>query len=120
MKLPWVSREALDYAKQEAREWSRLCSDMNAREVETSRRYDALLEKYHALKVAGAAAPPAPAQPREVDAVTQAIIAMSRGRPLLYQHYATYVTKARALGVDDETIAKAIIEGEPDDQGVPL
>ena len=82
-------------------------------------RYDALLEKYHALKVAGGAPPQAVAE-RPVDVVTQAIITKSRGNPTLYAHYGSYVAKARAMHIDEEVIADAIMRGEDDDQGVPL
>lgn len=86
---------------------------------ELSARYEALLERYHALRVTGGQLPQA-VEPRPVDAVTQAIIAKSRGNPALYAHYGTYVATQRAMHVEEDEIANAILRGVEDNDGVPI
>lgn len=75
-------------------------------------QYEALLAKYHDLRVQGAA-PPAQVE-RAMDPVTQAIIARSRNNPLLHRHYQTYVAEQRAMGLDEGEIAQAILRGTDD------
>jgi len=52
MRLPWVSREQYEYAVEIGKKWGTVAA--NAFD-----RYDALLEKYHTLRLAGAAPEPA-------------------------------------------------------------
>lgn len=128
MRWPWVSRAAYE-AEVESREaWMkeavqfRVSSSAWAEQATALiRSYDALLEKYHALKLQGAAKPePVPALPkREPDPVTQAVIAMAQGRPALYAHYNSHVAKRRAEGAEEAEIAKEILTGVEDDMGVP-
>lgn len=115
MRWPWVSREMYELA----------IGDCNAKYEslrQSERRYDALLDKYHALRSAGASLPEPKSEPlpaKEPDIVTQAIIAKSRGNPALRKHYADYVREQRAMNVSDEDIAAGIIQGDNDDGGVP-
>lgn len=84
-------------------------------------RYDALLDKYHELRLAGAFVPgpaPAPAAKPAPDPVTQAIILKAGSSRQLRKHYADFVTEQRTAGVSDEEIAQAIIQGVTDDEGV--
>lgn len=101
-------RDSLTYAREEARE--------------QRARYDALLDKYHALRVAGAnpAAPaPEPQAKAAPDPVTQAMIARGAGNRALMKHYAQYVTEERAKGTTEATIAANILAGETMEDGVP-
>lgn len=78
MKLPWVSRGQYDAMT------SRLIAEV-VREREAAldalRRHDALLARYHQLKLQGAAevAPPTPAVTKPVDRIADAIDTASRG-----------------------------------------
>ena len=112
MRMPWISRDVVDWLRDEV--------NQKTEELRIARaEYHDLLDKYHALK-AGGAVIPMQAQSREIDPVTQAVIAKSRGNPVLYQHYGTFVATQRALGSPEEEIAGLILHGIPDDQGVPL
>lgn len=89
-------------------------------------RYAELLDKFTALRIAGADVPepkPGPAPKAEPDPVTQAIITKAGRSPVLRKHYGEYVREQRAAGVDDADIAKAILAGQsldPELDGVPL
>lgn len=120
MKWPWVSRAVVDEAEGQARELvGRSFALTQQLECERA-RYDALLEKYHALKVVGAAPEVirAPIEAPEPDPVTQAILARSHGNARLYQHHVAFANRQRALGIDETNIALAIQIGMPDDAGV--
>lgn len=128
MKWPWVSRELLDEQIERA---NRLAAQVNALTMHNESlanivnadgaRLDNLLAKYHELKLQGAAKPePVPAlQRREPDAVTQAVIAMAKGKPGLFAHYNEHVARRRAEGTEESEIAKEILTGVEDDMGVP-
>lgn len=112
MRWPWVSREDFDAQTEQA---TSLLADER-------QRYDALLEKYHALRTSGASVPEPKPEPRkapEPDAVTQAIIKKSGNSKLLRKHYAEYVANCRAGGIGEDEIAQSILVGETDDGGVP-
>lgn len=116
MKWPWVSRA--DYDRLQV---------LRERDSETLReeraRYDALFEKYHALRVEGANIPLPAAPKAEPSAVMQAIIAKSgRGANarILRKHYEDYVNLQRAANIPEEEIAAAIRAGEDATEwGVP-
>lgn len=112
MKWPWVSREVVTVLKDE-------CAHLNLRLTVAEKRHADLLDKYHELKANGAVVP-MQAQPREIDQVTQAVIAKSRGNPVLYAHYGTFVATQRALGASEDAIAQQILHGTEDNAGVPL
>lgn len=82
-------------------------------------RYDALLDKYHALRLVGGVSPQPVAERRD-DPVSQAIIAKARGNPALYAHYASYVATQRAMRIPEDSIVQSILRGVDDDLGVPL
>jgi hypothetical protein len=125
MNWPFVSRAALDASEERYRT---ACAYALKREesllVQVARgvdRYDTLLEKYHALKVAGATVP-GPVAPPLIpvpDRVMQAILKKAGGSRALRKHYADYVTAQRHAGEDDVTIAQAILAGQTDESGVP-
>lgn len=118
--MPWVAQSTLDQLRADVlAERAALDAARNTADA----RYADLLEKYHALRVAGAntadAAPPR-AERAEPDPVTQAIIKRSGGNPLLRKHYAEYVRDQRSAGTADEDIAKSILEGQSlVDEGIP-
>lgn len=112
MSLPWVSRDVVTCLREEV---NRKTQELR----EAKDEYHALLDKYHALKVSGAVVPQTPV-PREVDVVTQAVIAKSRGNPLLFKHFGTFVATQRAYGANEDSIAQEILNGVPDDTGLPL
>lgn len=78
-------------------------------------RYDALLEKYHALKLAGAAEPVvgAPVPKAEPDPVLAAIRLAARGDAGLSHAMLQQVTRDRRAGLPDEFIINQIEAGVP-------
>lgn len=112
MILPWVSREVVTLLKENV-------AQLTERLARADERYADLLDRYHALKASGAVTPMEP-KPRELDPVTQAVIAKARGNPVLYQHYGTFVATQRALGASEDGIAQQILHGIDDDAGIPL
>lgn len=131
MRWPWVSRATLKARVGESLDREDRLRVMLGEEREywrgrmehVSREYGVLLERYHALRFAGAnpAAPaPDPQAKAQPDPVTQAMIARGAGNRALMKHYATYVTEERAKGTTEATIAANILAGETmDDGGVP-
>lgn len=115
MSLPWVSRESYDMLI--------ALHNATAQDLTASfERFDALLEKYHALKLAGASVPEPKAEPqppKEPDPVTSAIIARAGKSQALRKHYYEFVNEQRKEGVPDDEIAHAILTGVDDDAGVP-
>lgn len=92
-----------------------MIADFQRRMDMATARYDALLDKYHALKVSGAIdTTPQPEKP--VDVVTQAIMAKAHGHPILFRHFQTYVAERRALGTPDQDIANEIMRGQSDQE----
>ena len=85
-------------------------------------RYDLLLDKYHALRAAGANPAPEvsePLPPKEPDVVTQAILSETKLRHLPRDFFTAYVASQRRDGLDEEAIAAAIRMGQDDADGVP-
>lgn len=114
MRLP-VSQDVVqamiaEFQKREER-WN------EAMQIQQS-RYDALLQRYHDLKMSGAAPVAAtitlPAPTKRDDPVTQAIYAKCRGDVRLFRHYQTFVAERRAIGCDEADIAKEILTGIDD------
>lgn len=133
MKLPWVSRDRLDamqrlldVAHAEARQ-ERSIADV---------RYDALLEKYQALKMAGAVEVPKPLDlPRDAagnvtinslqplyappaDEMRELIDAQCGGNYRRRAMMLRQLAADRAAKVSDDDIRAAILNGVPSD-GVP-
>src|SRR4026207_1646420 len=111
MSLPWVSRDLFVTQRAIADNALSLLT------AERLRYYD-LLEKYHALKLAGASVPepkPEPLPAKEPDPVTAAIISRSGKSAQLRKHYYDFVTEQRKQGVSDDEIAHAILTGVDDD-----
>lgn len=117
MKWPWVSRAVLDDAEGRCRELTGRAFVLSEQVERERTRYDALLDKYHALKIVGAGLPPEPRTPAPPNPVTQAIIAKSHGNPTLLAHHRAWANEQQALGVSETNIALAIQAGLPDDMG---
>ena len=101
----------------------RAMDDLWARQLRAANAsYDALLDKYHALREQHheiPPAPPAPASPAEPDAVAQAIV-MSAGSNLqLRRALGRYASEQRILGMDEDAIAKQILVWEEDIEWEP-
>ena len=121
-RWPWVSRTAWDFAAQE-------CADLQRRvqaQAEDARveriRYDALLDKYHALKLVGAAVPVTPSpprEPREHDPIAAAIYARAGGDRRLIRAMGQFAKDQRTMGAGIEEILTQIEQGVLDDDGVP-
>lgn len=122
MRLPWVSRtfyeETVFDAQREAQGW-RACYEGEAR------RFDQLMEKYHALKLVGASVPEpiVPRPVKEFDPLTQAVNETAKGKPphlraaMLKQ--LTLDKKAIELGtLDENEVIERILQGVPQADGV--
>jgi hypothetical protein len=80
--------------------------------------YAALLEKFTALRLAGAVdAPPVPPvrEAAKPDPVLTAIIAKAGKSIPLRNHYISWVSQQRAASIPEEAIAKQIMQGQSDD-----
>ena len=85
-------------------------------------RYDALLEKYHALKLAGAAEPapaPAPLPRTKATAVDEVIGAVAGSNSRLRKQLKDFAVAQRFAGSDEQEIAHALLNWQEDDAGVP-
>jgi hypothetical protein len=135
MRWPWVSRAKLHQAEQSAAVWERsqhhlvtqceslldFVRDKDARQERQEARFDALLEKYHALRLVGAG--PAPDYAAIQHAVsplatlgplaTAALREAAIGLPRLNQRaMEAKVLAMHANNVPDADIAAAIQSGE--------
>lgn len=80
MRLPWVPRWVFDLMFEQAnRDREKASNAAFAMRLE----YDALLNRYHALKLQGATLPEVvvPRERKEIDPLTQAVLDASRGKP---------------------------------------
>lgn len=113
MRWPWVSRELADMACAQVRDYA-------ARLQMVTRNYDALLEKYHALKMQGAtfSEPTRVVEQKRPDPVQDAITEKSGNRHGLKLHLTGWAAKQRALNVEDDKIINAITNwrSESDDE----
>lgn len=123
MRLLWVSRERFEQVCEFHRIQVQYTGDHARRVIEERARYDALLEKYHALKLQGAVAvePQTPIARKEVDEVTQRINVLSAGKPGLRAQMLKQVQSDRLLnGLNDIEILQRIEAGVTTDDGVPV
>lgn len=116
MSWPWVSRPLYDDAIQTV-------AAMREREVLLTNRYDALMEKYHSLKLAGAAPEPKPSEvqplPARVEDEARLLISEIcstdyRKRSMMLKQLAM----DRADGTNEDAILRAIRTGVQSN-GVP-
>ena len=114
MILPFVSRWTVERIDQEL-------ADAKAENRRLSDRYDALLEKYHSLRVTGAV-PVEPVrlpEPEEPSAIDEAINAKAGRNPGLRRYLTQWAASERQKdGVTDESLAHAILhwdDGSSDD-----
>lgn len=135
MRLPWVSRahyELLEHNYGELREFygdikkaldesftaeARLIGTLSRAEV----RFDRLLDKFCAMKLAGGVVVDTPTQieRKEQDEVTRRINILSVGRPGLRAQMLKQVDSDRTLlGLDDVAIMQRIEAGVTSDDGV--
>lgn len=121
MRSPWVSRARFDDLQHVRASDAEYIAQLHAGRKELWARYDDLMAKYHALKLAGAVEPIplTMAVAKEPDVVTKAIIETAGSNRLLRKQYSEFVTEQRAAGTDEDEIAKAIRLGITDDGGVP-
>jgi dihydrodipicolinate synthase/N-acetylneuraminate lyase len=84
-------------------------------------RYDALLEKYHALKLQGGgeAVVRAPLPAASPDEVAQAIALKAGTDPALRRHLEQYAKAQRLKRTADSDIVDSILNWLDDDEGVP-
>ena len=85
-------------------------------------RYDALLEKYHALRLAGQAVPepaPAPLPERERDPIADVIGVVAGSNATLRRQLVAHARRKRAEGEDETDIVHGLLNWEEDDSGVP-
>jgi hypothetical protein len=130
MKWPWVARERYEYAcverdaaRSAACKYAEPCATVGheARRQERQQdRYDALLEKYHALRQQGHAIPePRPAaQPvaEEFPATVEtAIVVASEGNKGLERHLRAVRDLRLARGEDHSAVARLIEKGDGSD-----
>lgn len=83
------------------------------------RRYQDLLDKYHALKLQGAAEPVAPIAPapRPIDPIMQEIAAQCGGNTAKRGLMLRQVARDRKAGLDDEVILSRIRQGSQESDG---
>jgi hypothetical protein len=131
MKWPFVSRreyervqrlygdENVSFCQASTRAFSAECEAKRERD-----RYDALLDKYHALKLNGATIPEpvVTAQKKEPDPLVQTINVLSAGKPgLRAQMMAQLAADRRNPLMDDADILQRIQQGNPAyEEGVPV
>lgn len=116
MKWPWVARAVYEDAVQAV-------AVMRTREVMLTNRYDALLDRYHALKLAGATPEPTPAEvvpvpPRVEDEARTLISEVCGNNYAKRSMMLKQLAMDRADGKDEDAILSAIRNGIPTD-GVP-
>lgn len=119
MRLPWVSRARCREAEDAAFQHLHLFQA-------EQRRFDALLEKYHALKLQGATIPEpiVTRSAKEVDPLTQAVLNASAGKPpqvrAMMMKQLNEDRKSVEAGLMDESdIFRRIDSGFTPDDGIP-
>lgn len=99
------------------------CESLRGAVERGSERYDALLDKYHALKVSGATIPEPvrPVERKEPDALVQTINVLSAGKPGLRAMMMKQLAQDRANPLlDDADILQRIQSGMPMyEEGIP-
>lgn len=119
MRWPWVNREIIDIQHRAFRAaHDRLVDEVTNLRVER----DAVLDKYHALKLQGASTPePKPTLERPTyDPVMGAITAKAGGDRRLRATMSRQAMSDRALGVPEQEIIQRIEQGVTlEDEGIP-
>lgn len=131
MRLPFVSRAHYELLQHNYGEMRGLydhlvktfedCIKLSEIKYHERERYEALLDKYHALKLQGATItePHAPIERKEQDEVTRRINILSVGRPGLRAQMLKQVANDRLFGgLDDVAIMQRIEAGVTSDDGV--
>lgn len=98
--------------------WQQLHSDCR----DWRERYDALFEKYHQLKAAGASDTPPPVSPlvkRKPDKVAEVISDVAGYNAQLRRQLGVYARQAKQAGDSDDDIAHKLLNWDDDDQGIP-
>lgn len=120
MRWPWVSWARFDAMAQLVEAWRQDASKMGfayedlRKDAAAERaRHDALLEKYHALRAAGASPPPpaltpAPRPSQPSDLAIEEVVERFGGSARLRRRLQKEQGKMRAGGDDEATIAHAI------------
>jgi hypothetical protein len=126
VRWPWVSRRSFELLQHN---YDQLRHAIHSEEqwaatLERSRSdYNALLDKYHALKLQGASAPDpilAPATRKELDPIVQQINVLSAGKPGLRATMMAQLNSDRIIsGLSDAEIMKRIESGVTADDGIP-
>lgn len=122
MRLPWVSRAHYELLEHNFREQSNEWRVQRAFHAEDRKRYDSLLEKFCAMKLAGGVIvdTPAPIERKEQDEVTRRLNILSVGRPGLRAQMLRQVESDRTLhGMSDIAILQRIEAGVTADEGIP-
>lgn len=115
MRWPWVSRDVYESETRRAEAWKEQAN----RECD---KYESLLDKYHALKIQGAAVPEEPQKlaPTNMDPVMCAITAKAGPDRKLRAMMSRQAMLARAAGIPDMEIIQQIEQGVSVDDGIPL
>ena len=119
IRLPWVSRAEYDRLFDTHVERTAYFCGVIAND---RARYDTLLEKFTALRLAGAAEPApiiVPPAPRPVDALEVLIGQESGGDFRKRAFMIKQLRKDRASGMSDDEIARRIINGQSVEDGIP-
>lgn len=126
MKWPLVSRELYDRERSAVVSWLAMYNEANDARRDWAKRYDALLEKYHALKLAGASIPEPPVQRerKSMDELDRRLIQASAGksRPVQAAMHKQLAEdrKAIELGLLTEgDVMRRIEQGFTPDDGIP-
>ena len=125
MRWPWVSRAQLDAAHQRANDavadYNRAVAERNDIDQGAHERYEALLAKYHALRMAGAE----PVEPKPVphpvadefaQPIETAIIVAADGNRQLERHLRGRARLRMARGEQPDDIARKIEQGDGSDE----
>jgi hypothetical protein len=123
MRFPWLSRDSLELARASAVSEHENAQHLRYLLTDVTSRYDALLEKFTALRLAGAVEPApviVPPAPREPDALETLVAQQADGDVRKRALMIKQVRKDRASGVSDDEIAMRIIGGMSVTDGVPV
>lgn len=116
MRWPWVSQSTYNRHTQ-------VLIDAQASLIQQNEwmndAYEALLDKYHALKVQGATVPEAPRNAKPVDPVSAAITQAAGHDPKLRALMAREAMRMRAAQFPDHEIVEAIQNGVTSMEGLP-